>query len=234
MKTALATKVYKFDFKFILNNYLDERLWKKEWCIFDYNNIKVMIKLKQINVEDGYIDLKVYIQNGGKWDYSGLTIWLNEAHFNEQVYLKSLITCVINRFKYLELLEIIGTDGYKQAKYAEDTYNGQLEEVANDFLDENGVTNKDIREAYVDSYVSKNGKDYSSSYVNSRYYSILTDLYLAYLAYVGDEDKFKEVAQFSFASEEKQNEINAEIEEMKTRLEEDDLIAEMQESLEAI
>ena len=40
----LALKVYDVDYSFIIKNYLDEKLWEKEWVIFVYKKFKVNIQ----------------------------------------------------------------------------------------------------------------------------------------------------------------------------------------------
>lgn len=50
MDKMLALKVYDVDYSFIIKNYLDERLWEKEWTIFTYKRYEITLKLDSINV----------------------------------------------------------------------------------------------------------------------------------------------------------------------------------------
>ena len=58
----------------------------------------------------------------------------------------------------------------------------RLTEIADDFLDEQGVTNADIRDAYISSYVSNNkhASDYTNDVIDNMKYTKLPDLYLVF------------------------------------------------------
>ena len=58
----------------------------------------------------------------------------------------------------------------------------RLTEIADDFLDEQGVTNADIRDAYISSYVSNNkhASDYTNDVIDNMKYTKVPDLYLVF------------------------------------------------------
>ena len=72
----------------------------------------------------------------------------------------------------------------------------RLEEIANDFLDSEGVTHKSIREAYVDKFIDDNDTlwDDLQDYKNQMKFKVLTELYLVFAKSIKDEERTKQVA----------------------------------------
>ena len=59
MEKGLSLKVYDVDYSFIIKNYLDEKLWDKEWTIFIYKNFQIILRLHSIDVRDKVIWFEV-------------------------------------------------------------------------------------------------------------------------------------------------------------------------------
>lgn len=57
-------KVFDIDYSFIIKNYLDPKMWQKEWVLFEYKNFKVSISLMYILCGDEKISFKVKIVDG--------------------------------------------------------------------------------------------------------------------------------------------------------------------------
>ena len=58
----------------------------------------------------------------------------------------------------LDKIDILKSDEYKAIENTAEDEESRLREIAEDFLDENDVTNSDIRDVYIDNYVSNNTK----------------------------------------------------------------------------
>ena len=112
-----------------------------------------------------------------------------------------------------------------------------LTEIAEEFLDENNVSNDEIRQAYIDKYVDDNTKtdNYLLDYISIREYRVLTDLYLVYTKASGDNDRYNNVNKIA-KKEPNYNELMEEVNEYLEKLENDkeDLEVEFKECLEAI
>ena len=50
MGKQLSNKIVKFDFNFILDNYLNKKLWGKKWTIFEYDKMTVTLELYRIDI----------------------------------------------------------------------------------------------------------------------------------------------------------------------------------------
>ena len=66
MGQGIILKVYDVDYSFIIKNYLDEKLWNKEWTIFIYKNFHIVLRLSSIDVRNKVIVFEVEIQDGNR------------------------------------------------------------------------------------------------------------------------------------------------------------------------
>lgn len=87
----LSAKVEKFDFEFLLENLLNKKLWSRSWTILEYDEIKIQLNIRTIDVEDNEVRLYVRITHRESLiDYELLWIPLDRAHYNSTVFEKAL------------------------------------------------------------------------------------------------------------------------------------------------
>ena len=135
----------------------------------------------------------------------------------------------------LEERKIKKTEEYKNIKDSEIAEEERLTKIAEDFLDDNNVTNEDIRDVYISNYVSNNSKidEYLNDCKYKLKYNMLTDLYLIYANINKKDDLLKTLENRALNTEEFEelkNEINEYIEYIDT----EEFKEEMQENLEDI
>lgn len=123
---------------------------------------------------------------------------------------------------------------YEEAKQQGIREIEKLKALASDFLDDEDVTNKDIREAYIDKYVDDNEKndEYIQRLRNAYEYHLLTDFYLVFAESIGDDAKYQTV--MDRLEENEIENVLKEISQYKTYIETDDYQEEMKGLLEAI
>lgn len=231
MNNNLIIKQYDVDYSFIIKNYLDESLWNKKWTLFVYKNYTFYLELCEIQVKDKRICFKISFNDLSYFIY----------YFKEQSnidVLKKQINGAI--FFLIEMYEHTLIKKEKEYQKIED---GKHEEVdllttiAEEFLDENNVSNDEIRQAYIDKYVDDNTKtdNYLLEYIIIREYKVLTDLYLVYTKASGDNHRYN-IVNKTAKEEPNYNELMEEVNEYLEKLENDkeDLEVEFKECLEAI
>ena len=59
LKMLPELKVYEIDYSFIIKNYLDKNLWKKQWTLFVYKDYVFTLNLYKIDTEDCSIGFKI-------------------------------------------------------------------------------------------------------------------------------------------------------------------------------
>lgn len=184
-------KVFDIDYSFIIKNYLDPKMWQKEWTLFEYKNFKISISLMYILCGDEKISFKVKVVDGlneEKYERSGLfyansdytTVTYSLKVDNIETLKKSINSGAEYVMKSLEKRILRNTDEYQEILRVKEEEKEKLTQLAEDFLDSENVTNGDIREAYIDWYVDKMEKayQYDDAYINSNEYKAFPDVWL--------------------------------------------------------
>ena len=194
MKNEITLKKYDVDYSFIIRNYLSPELWKKTWTLFVYKNIRITLNLSYIWVDDPIkISFKIsiktpeyitYTLKDHTIDISNLTILKNQ--------IDNAILCLINNY---ERYVISTTETYQNLLDTAERENERLQDIAENYLNENGIYIEDVRDAYIAYYMDKNntGDSYLSSYKDSMKYKQCTDLWLVYARATNDEKLEKEI-----------------------------------------
>ena len=236
MKQELAIKVYEVDYSFIIKNYLDPQLWQKEWTLFVYKDMKFSIRLYSIHTLDKELAFDVILKyfDRNSIECKQETIWYNLANGSISVLKRQIIGAMDRLIRGVEEDFTTETEDYKKARDLEREHRNNLEEKANNFLDENGVYIDDIREAYIDYYVSKNDFSYASNVINAYNHDLLFDVYMIFYKATGQTDKFDSLKEIYLRKHNNISNIMDEINEKIKYLESDEYQEELEDSLESI
>lgn len=241
MEKGLRLKVYDIDYSFIIKNYLDESLWNKDWTIFIYKRFQIILRLHSIDVKTKVIWFEVEIQDNNEENKS---YWVKSKrelfkYFlnveNIDILKKSLNHTIFSLMQELEKDAYIKyTDEYNNLEEMRANENEKLEKIANEFLDSEGVTNEDIREAYIGYYVDNNEKVYDllNEYTNKMKYRLITDFYLIFLQATDDNERIK-IIEDRIGKQELQETLE-EIKEYEKYMETEEFEEEMERKLEDI
>lgn len=228
-----AIKVWKVDYSFLIKNYLDQRLWDHTWTLFEYGDYIINLRMSSIYVSSKEIAFFVSIRNiqGGSL---GSIVYYHLENDSIEFFVKRLNGKIFNLIMDYEKEYIEEFDDYKilERMIIDEEY--RLSEIAEEFLDNENITNEEIREMYIENYVDKNSKaeKYKNDFFKSAQYHYLTDLYLVYLESIKDEDRRMRV--LNSLDDNERNEVLEQIKEYHTQLETDEYEEEMKAELEAI
>lgn len=191
MKNEVALKVYEVNYDFIVKNYLSPELWEKTWTLFVYKDIMVTLNIESITVKPRKICFNVRIRQDEYTTCTYVYYSIDESNF--KILKKQINGAIENLMTSLEKNHIYKEQGYKDIEKARDNERETLEDIAKEFLDENGVTNEDIRDAYIDGYVDKNEKTwtYLSNYVDGRHYRCMPDMWLVYYKATENNEQYQ-------------------------------------------
>ena len=241
MSKELMLKVYNVDYSFILKNYLNEKLWEKEWTLFVYKNYVVTLRLKTIDVASKIIwfEIKIVDNNPENPDAFGKKIEDSTYYYlqtdNIDILKKKINSKILECIERLERnFYIEKTDRWNELVAKQIEEKEKLQRIAEDFLDGESVTNEDIRNAYIDWFVDENEKvwDFKNSYASSMKYQLLTDFYLVFLKSINNNEKIAYIKSFLDLSRIK--EVEEEIDEYMEYMDTENFKEEMENNLEDI
>ena len=191
MTYNVVPKVYEIDYSFIIKNYLNPSLWKKEWNLYIYKNLIFSLRLDSINCKNSSICFRIGVKSDN--GYENFTyIYYFTKNSNIAVLKKQINGKIFELLEYYEKSQIKQSTGYKNLVKLYDNEDDNLRQIATDFLDINGVTNDTIREVYIDDFVSNNRKRFSAedTYVSAYAYITLPDYFLTFTKVAKDEIRY--------------------------------------------
>ena len=208
MENGIVIKKYEVDYSFIIRNYLSPKMWEKVWTLFLYKNFRFTLQINSISVYSTVkITFRISLDNGDFKDFEFADYDVDHPNLN---VLKRQIDGAIKRLIHnYENHLIVSTTEYRELREKVDEEQEKLRDIASDFLDDNGITLSDIRDAYIDKFVDDNWKGYIylSAYVDNMAYKLATDLWLIY-AKSTNNSSLEEDIKDSLSDTEYQNKLN--------------------------
>ena len=208
MENGMVIKKYEVDYSFIIRNYLSPKMWEKVWTLFLYKNFRFTLQINSISVYSTVkITFRISLDNGDFKDFEFADYDVDHPNLN---VLKRQIDGAIKRLIHnYENHLIVSTTEYRELREKVDEEKEKLRDIASDFLDDNGITLSDIRDAYIDKFVDDNWKGYTylSAYVDNMAYKLATDLWLIY-AKSTNNSSLEEDIKDSLSDTEYQNKLN--------------------------
>jgi len=197
MNELPTIKIFKVDYSFLIRNYLNPELWKKEWTLFAYKNIECTLQIYSIQTIDEKIrfQIRCYSHNLESTDFNNYcTNYIDcSLKIEDITFLKRQInSCIFNTMVSLERIYYIRrTKEYKDMEERRYEERYRLKQYANEFLNECGVTSDACREAYVDAYVEENERMYDlmGEWEDEQIYRHLTGMYLTFLDTLENDPK---------------------------------------------
>lgn len=208
MENGIVIKKYEVDYSFIIRNYLSPKLWEKVWTLFLYKNFRFTLQINSISVYSTVkITFRINLDNGDFKDFEFADYDVDHPNLN---VLKRQIDGAIKRLIHnYENHLIVSTTEYGELREKANEEKEKLRDIASDFLDDNGITLSDIRDAYINKFVDDNWKGYTylSAYVDNMAYKLATDLWLIY-AKSTNNSSLEEDIKDSLSDTEYQNKLN--------------------------
>ena len=248
MKNKLpAIKVYDIDYSFIIKNYLNPEMWQKTWTLFQYKTWVITLRIDYIWCRSEKIHFLIKIKdNSPENEYKYGDCFDTDKDYSASVdyslkidNIQFLKREIISRsFYIIEKLEeeaIMATREYANLTESYSNEKNKLIKIAEDFLDDNGVYNEDIRNAYIDSYVCNNTKlDLMQEKLKREMqYTIFPDLYLMFANATRNDKTIKKWEKI-LAENNNIVELKIEIQEYLEYMQSEDFEDDMNSNLEDI
>lgn len=242
-----AIKVYDIDYSFIIKNYLNPEMWQKTWTLFQYKTFVVTLQLTYINCQDEKITLRVKIKDNSS-EHKYACAWgrnpdkdaSDDVYYSLKInnlnFLKNSVeNSVFNAIERLEKYNILASKDYLDLKEMYSNEKDSLKKIAEDFLDANDVSNEDIREAYIDTYVSNNTQldTYLTRMIDRKQHLVFPDLYLVFANATRNDKTIKKWEKI-LAENNNIEELKTEILEYLEYMQSEDFENDMNSNLEEI
>ena len=252
---SLSTKLVYLDLETIMQNYRNPEFWKKEWLIFKNKELEIKWNITNINILENKIESCIFvapghITRGGKkfnFTYSDYTrktnyswysnvcrpIPIENSDYTQETLNRNILNTILKTMKSMEEEFVKRTYEYYKASELEDEQREKLKEIAENFLDEEGVSNESIRDAYIDKYVSDNSNsDFTSEIIANAQFRFFKSAYLHVCSWFDNQEtfeKYKKVLK-QFIPKKTIFEILKKTKEMKT----DEWVEQMKDQLDSI
>lgn len=237
MENKMILKVFDVDYSFIIKNYLNPELWEKEWTLFVYKKFVVTLKLKYIYVYCNKIEFEIKVTDNSStsWNRSQTRDVTYSLKTNNITILKKAInSAIIKAFKDIEdNLYIEKTDEYYKLLDMKHKERVKLKKIAKEFLDENNITNENIRDSYIEAYVDNTEKVWSliNDYECQNHLRMIPDLYLTFAIATDNKELEDDVLK---ANEDTREELLKKIEELEEYMQTEEYEEEAKDNLEEV
>lgn len=244
---GLVLKKYEMDWDFIISNYLNPELWQKKWVLFQYKEWVITIELSSISCTDEKINFNLEMQDKSStrqykyewgydndkscYNYISYSLKIDDVNFLQRK-IKNEIYNLIYKMEqnYIRTLNI-----YQEIEESSKFEKKELTKIAEQFLDDEGVTNEEIREAYIENYIENNKKieEKLNDILYENEYNLFTDFYLVYAESTKD-DKLIERAKKNTSKVADIESIQKEVEEYMQKLKTEEYKDELKNNLESV
>jgi len=206
-ETSISTKVIQLDLDVILQNYNKPKFWKKKWTIYKSKALTIITYIDRIDVKNNkiymtvkpesevYVDTKSHKIASTRWLDTYIIIPIDRTDYTRDKFLKDLTNACMTIIRIIELKLIKTYSEYENASKLMREYRDSLRSIAEDFLDENKVTNSDIREAYIEVYINHSDiPNYCYEVERNMEYTVIPQEYLMCAAFMGSKEIYNDYA----------------------------------------
>lgn len=232
----VAYKVYDIDYSFLIKNYLNQELWHKEWDLLCYKQYRFTIALDSIDCQDDTITFKIRLYGADYyWSCVSYSVIYHYNNTSIKILKQQIAGAMIDCIKSTEEYSLKNTSEYEKIVECAELEEQKLREIAEQKLDNEGISNEEIRDAYIDTFVSKNSTtDFKKSrYLARMQYKYYSDLYLIVCKSLPDCTRSGEIMD-ALKSVGNIDDLLQEVDSFMKKMETEEYVDEMTYVLEAI
>lgn len=185
-------KVYQIDYDFIISNYLDKSLWKKKWNLFVYKDHVFGLSLYSIDTRNDKITFEITYN---KRTYSSELVSYDIQNTSIKILKQQINGAMFRLMEREDESMARNSSGYKKILDVYSDEDDRLREIAIAFLNDHGIELDEVRDAYIDRYVSNNSKMCTmlTNYLEGTKYTFLTEVFLVFTKITEDTKRYENV-----------------------------------------
>jgi len=143
MKNQVSTKLFKINWRYLLDNALKPEFWNKTWVIFSVDGVDIQVKLYSINFRHNIVNLTVTSNKISFWESSTVEIPLSGEHFNTTVFDKKIYSACRSVLRNIEYNDISNTAQYKLLDSMDQDIKDDMEaKITEEIMEEFGLSGK--------------------------------------------------------------------------------------------
>jgi len=207
---AVSAKLVYLDLSVILANYRNPDFWGKQWTIYKRGKIEIYWTMTNIDVRRNTISSEVHMRNflfrkgkySRQWTDTGWydtyavcrDVPVANPEYTQEVFENNVFAATMSLIKIVEEHLIKGYAEYRTAVQLDQDYEDNLRKIAEEIADEYvsaGAYSNDIKDAFIDSYLSNNETNYASEVLRSYSHKVIGSLYLMICSWFNKEEEFQ-------------------------------------------
>ena len=207
---SISTKLVYLDLSVVLANYRNPEFWGKQWTIYKSGDIEIYWMMTDIDVRRGTIRSEVHMRSflyhSGKYNrrwtdqewygyYSSCRdVPVSNPEYTQEIFEANVYAAVMSLIRVVEDHLIMGYAEYQTALELDQNHTEQLKEIAEAIANEYvsaGTYSDEIKEAFIDKYVSDNKTSYASKVLDLYRHKVIGSLYLMICSWFDKEEEFQ-------------------------------------------
>lgn len=163
----LAIKTFDIDYSFIIENYLDRKLWNKTWTLFQYKTMTVTFSLHRIDIYDNSVYFKVKVNN-----LEGHEYYVTPYYFIDKCdikFLKAKIESAVFECLYAVERSLVRESIPETFGVLERVETKKIEDTVKEYFENLGVSSDSIIDATIDACENEFCKadSYKNAYIDN-------------------------------------------------------------------
>ena len=205
----VSTQLVRADIEEIRANFMKPEFWQKKWAIFRHGNTVYTLSIGSIDVEKMTVSMKIRSSDANySWEYSSFEVPVNHPEYSQEKFSVDIENCLLERIHDEEKNRLRCSMTYGKLYDAGLSIDAGIQKKAADWLDEKGVTNKKIRETYIDAVCDAYWEDHErpeKEYLQSNAYKVMTNTYILALTWFENKKIFDDYMENRIPKSTKKN-----------------------------
>ena len=224
----VSTQLVRANIEEIRENFMKPDFWQKKWVIFRHGNALYTLSIGSIDVEKMRVTMKIRCNTDGPWKDSEFNVPVNHPEYSQEKFSIDIESSLLELIHDEERSELFHSLTYDNLYEEGRRIDAEIQKKAADWLDEKGVTNKKIRETYIDAVCDAYWEDHErpeEEYLRNNAYKVMTNVYILALTWFENQKIFDDYMENKIPKSTRKNNEALLVWKMKKELSDKDFIS---------
>lgn len=160
MTKAISTKLVDLNLGYIREHMTDKALWTKEWEVFKAGGFTAKMSLYLIDVDNGYIHLKINVSQDGKSDYpfgnnDYVAAPFDNPEYTDEAFARKVAGTIVKAIEDFGESRLRRTPAYQRLADIDDKMMDEAKKQAKEYCEEHDISDKYIVDSVIKAYQDK-------------------------------------------------------------------------------